>query len=65
MTFKGLNLKIDAGKTVTLAGPSGSGKATIYLWTYREVLRSHETSSFYRQTGHKELQFEVTYYVRN
>ncbi|KAG6756567.1 hypothetical protein POTOM_039998 [Populus tomentosa] len=30
MIFKGLNLKIDAEKTMALAGPSGSGKATIF-----------------------------------
>lgn len=30
MIFKGLNLKIDAEKTVALARPSGSGKATIF-----------------------------------
>ncbi|KAG6755404.1 hypothetical protein POTOM_041226 [Populus tomentosa] len=30
MIFKGLNLKIDAEKTVALEGPSGSGKATIF-----------------------------------
>jgi ATP-binding cassette subfamily B (MDR/TAP) protein 1 len=30
MIFKGLNLKIDAGKTVALVGPSGSGKSTIF-----------------------------------
>ncbi|KAH8518440.1 hypothetical protein H0E87_000334 [Populus deltoides] len=29
MIFKGLNLKIDAGKTMALVGPSGSGKSTV------------------------------------
>ncbi|XP_050216612.1 putative multidrug resistance protein [Mercurialis annua] len=29
MIFKGLNVKIDSGKTVALVGPSGSGKSTI------------------------------------
>ncbi|CAI0380118.1 unnamed protein product [Linum tenue] len=29
MIFKGLNLKMDAGKTIALVGPSGSGKSTV------------------------------------